>query len=156
VSLEDKKPTTPEAQTQPAQAPRVPQDRRESPPAPRKPARLRREPGGRPNAVLVRLSDEEKAQICDRAAAHGVSVPRFMLESSLAESPDSLARRRMLAAEFLGARRLVARLGAELDELVEATRSGQSPPGLESAVRAVSEAAARLEAAVARLDEGRS
>lgn len=125
--------------------------------ADRRRARLRREPGGRPHAVLVRLSDREKEQISARAEAQGVSVPRFLVESALTASPDSLAQRRMRAAEFLGVRRVVARLGTNLEEMVRAAEeTGERPPGLEEALQSVVRVAARLEEAAEHLGGART
>ena len=63
--------------------------------------RLRRRPGGRQRVVGVRLSPEEEAWIVPRAAAEGLSVQRFLVESALPEGRPSLLARRALCREFL-------------------------------------------------------
>jgi hypothetical protein len=67
--------------------------------------RLRRRPGGRQRVVGVRLSPEEEASIVPRAAAEGLSVQRFLVESALPEGRPSLLARRALCREFLAVAR---------------------------------------------------
>jgi hypothetical protein len=67
--------------------------------------RLRRRPGGRQRVVGVRLSPEEEAWIVPRAAAEGLSVQRFLVESALPEGRPSLLARRALCREFLAVAR---------------------------------------------------
>ena len=67
--------------------------------------RLRRRPGGRQRVVGVRLSPEEEAWIVPRAAAEGLSVQRFLVESALPEGRPSLLVRRALCREFLAVAR---------------------------------------------------
>ncbi len=67
--------------------------------------RLRRRPGGRQRVVGVRLSSEEEAWIVPRAAAEGLSLQRFLVESALPEGRPSLLARRALCREFLAVAR---------------------------------------------------
>jgi hypothetical protein len=67
--------------------------------------RLRRRAGGRQRVVGVRLSPEEEAWIVPRAAAEGLSVQRFLVESALPEGRPSLLARRALCREFLAVAR---------------------------------------------------
>jgi hypothetical protein len=67
--------------------------------------RLRRRPGGRQRVIGVRLSPEEEAWILPRAAAEGLSVQRFLVESALPEGRPSLLARRALCREFLAVAR---------------------------------------------------
>ena len=67
--------------------------------------RLRRRPGGRQRVVGVRLSPEEEAWIVPRAAAEGLSVQRFLVESAMPEGRPSLLARRALCREFLAVAR---------------------------------------------------
>ena len=55
--------------------------------------------------VGVRLSPEEEAWIVPRAAAEGLSVQRFLVESALPEGRPSLLARRALCREFLAVAR---------------------------------------------------
>ena len=45
--------------------------------------RMRRLPGGRRRVVFVRLSPDEEAWIVPKAAAEGLSVQRFLVESAI-------------------------------------------------------------------------
>jgi Mobilization protein NikA len=67
--------------------------------------RMRRLPGGRRRVVFVRLSPDEEAWIVPKAAAEGLSVQRFLVESALPEGRPSLLARRALCREFLAVAR---------------------------------------------------
>ena len=67
--------------------------------------RMRRLPGGRRTVVFVRLSPDEEAWIVPKAAAAGLSVQRFLIESALPEGRPSLLARRALCREFLAVAR---------------------------------------------------
>jgi hypothetical protein len=67
--------------------------------------RLRRRPGGRQRVVGVSLSPEEEAWIVPRAAAKGLSVQRFLVESALPEGRPSILVWRALSREFLAVAR---------------------------------------------------
>ena len=67
--------------------------------------RMRRLPGGRRRVVFVRLSPDEEAWIVPKAAAEGLSVQRFLVESAMPEGRPSLLARRALYREFFAARR---------------------------------------------------
>ncbi len=79
--------------------------------------RLRRRPGGRQRVVGVRLSPEEEAWIVPRAAAEGLSVQRFLVESALPEGRPSLLARRALCREFLAVARDLHGACANLNQL---------------------------------------
>src|SRR5271170_2925549 len=51
--------------------------------------RMRRLPGGRRRVVFVRLSPDEEAWIVPKAAAQGLSVQRFLVESAMPEGRPS-------------------------------------------------------------------
>jgi hypothetical protein len=100
--------------------------------------------------VLVRLSDAEKLQIQARAISAGVSMPRLLVEAALLGSAQTASERRALVAELLAARRLVAALGNNVNQLARVANStGQVPSELAAAAAAVARATARLDAAVA-------
>ncbi len=67
--------------------------------------RMRRLPGGRRRVVFVRLSPDEEAWIVPKAAAEGLSVQRFLVESALPGGRPSLLARRALCREFLAVAR---------------------------------------------------
>ena len=56
--------------------------------------RLRRRAGGRRRIVKVLLSPEEEAWVVPKAAAEGLSVQRFLVESAMPEGRPSLLARR--------------------------------------------------------------
>lgn len=114
--------------------------------------RQRRQPGGRRHKHTVRLSDEEQELIVARAAAAGVSVPRLLVESALAGDAQTASERRALTTEFLGARRLLAAVGNNVNQLaMAANATGEIPPEIGATLHAVARVTARLEAAVADL-----
>ncbi|MEU9019213.1 plasmid mobilization relaxosome protein MobC [Actinomadura sp. NPDC048394] len=120
---------------------------------PRKTARLTRAPGGRQNVVKVLLTDEEKVRIAARAKVAGVSVQRLMIEAALAGDEQTASERRGLVDEFTGARRLVAAIGRNLNQLTRAANAtGELPPELSATMHATAQALARLNAATERLD----
>ena len=55
--------------------------------------------------MFVRLSPDEEAWIVPKAAAEGLSVQRFLVESALPEGRPSLLARRALCGEFLAVAR---------------------------------------------------
>ena len=61
--------------------------------------------GGRRRIVKVLLSPEEEAWVVPKAAAEGLSVQRFLVESAMPEGRPSLLARRALYREFFAARR---------------------------------------------------
>jgi hypothetical protein len=67
--------------------------------------RMRRLPGGRRRVVFVRLSPDEEAWIVPKAAAEGLLVQRFLVESALPGGRPSLLARRALCREFLAVAR---------------------------------------------------
>lgn len=117
--------------------------------------RLRRQPGGRRHTVWVRLSDREKAQLEERAKAGGVSVPRLLVESALLGDAQTAGERRQAIAELLGARRMVAAVGNNLNQLTRtANATGELPPQLGATLHAAFRVLQRLDAAAAPFDRG--
>lgn len=111
--------------------------------------RLRRHPGGRRNVVKVLMTDAEAAAVRDRAAQVGVSVPRLLVESALAGDARTVSERHALVEEFLGARRLVAAVSRNLNQLTVGLHStGRARPELETALHAAARTLARLDGAV--------
>ncbi|WP_051752891.1 plasmid mobilization protein [Streptosporangium amethystogenes] len=123
-------------------------------PARRPPVRQRREPGGRPHKHSVRMSDAEQAIVDARAGQAGVSVPRFLVEAGLAGDAASASQLRANAAELLAARRLVAAVGVNLNQLAKvANATGEVPAALEATMHATLRFLARLDAATALYGE---
>lgn len=116
----------------------------------RRSVRQRRLPGGRKNKVTVRLSDDEMTAIEDRADVAGISVPRLLVESALAGDARTASERRALINELLGARRLVAAVGNNLNQLTRhANATGELPPELSATLHAAARAIGRIETVTA-------
>lgn len=110
-------------------------------------ARQRRLPGGRRHGIYVRLSDQELQTLEDRAAAAGVSVPRLLVEAALAGDAQTASERRALVVELLGARRLTAAVGNNLNQLTRvANATGEVPPELSATLHATARAIGRIDA----------
>ena len=107
--------------------------------------RMRRLPGGRRRVVFVRLSPDEEAWIVPKAAAEGLSVQRFLVESAIPEGRPSLLARRALYREFFAARRDLHGACTNLNQLAHlGNQRREVPLGVERCV-------AELEAAMERL-----
>jgi len=116
-------------------------------------ARLVRREGGRRHQVKVRLSEEEYAAVGARAAAARVSVPRLLVEAALAGDAVTASERRALISELLAARRMVAAMGGNLNQLARmANTAGQVRPEVTAAAEAAQRAADRLAAAAAAVE----
>jgi Bacterial mobilisation protein (MobC) len=125
-----------------------------SQPALRPPVRQRREQGGRPRKHSVRMSDVEQAIVEARAGQAGVSVPRFLVEAGLTGDAATASQLRANAAELLAARRLVAAVGVNLNQLAKvANATGAVPAALEATMHATLRFLARLDAATALYGE---
>jgi hypothetical protein len=107
--------------------------------------RMRRLPGGRRRVVFVRLSPDEEAWIVPKAAAEGLSVQRFLVESAMPEGRPSLLTRRALYREFFAARRDLHGACTNLNQLAHlGNQRREVPMGVEGCV-------VELEAAMERL-----
>jgi len=100
------------------------------------------------------MSDAEQAIVDARAGQAGVSVPRFLVEAGLAGDAASASQLRANAAELLAARRLVAAVGVNLNQLAKvANATGEVPAALEATMHATLRFLARLDAATALYGE---
>lgn len=116
--------------------------------------RRRRVQGGRSKRVVVRLTEEEHSVLVERAAAAGVSVPRFLIECGLDPTGVSPAERRAKFATFMAVRRTLAGAATNLNQLARwANTEHQWPVGAAPAADAVAVAAARLEVAIGELEQ---
>jgi hypothetical protein len=109
--------------------------------------RMRRLAGGRKRVVFVRLSPEEEAWIVPKAAAEGLSVQRFLVESALPGGRPSLLARRALYREFFAARRDLHGACTNLNQLAHLGNQRREIP------TGVGCSAAEVEAAMVRLVE---
>ncbi|MBP1782710.1 hypothetical protein J3R08_002560 [Micromonospora sp. HB375] len=123
-------------------------------PAPPRKARHRaHQRPARPHAMLLRLSDEEKAAIDAAAAAAGLTPTGYAAKAAVAattagQAPsDAIGDLRGLQHELFAARRAVAMFGNNVNQAAAAFHAtGQLPDWTTDAVRLCA-------AAVARLDE---
>ena len=107
--------------------------------------RLRRRAGGRRRIVKVLLSPEEEAWVVPKAAAEGLSVQRFLVESALPEGRSSLLARRALYREFFAARRDLSGACTNLNQLADLGNQRRAvPTGVEASVADVKAAMERL------------
>ncbi|GAB2868601.1 hypothetical protein GCM10022221_81970 [Actinocorallia aurea] len=114
--------------------------------------RLERHPGGRKHAVKVLLSDEERAELVERAEEARLSVPRLLVESALAGGRRTASERRGLVAEFLAVRRLVAAIGNNVNQLARAANAtNRTPAELPVVLDALKRVLDRLDGTVAAL-----
>jgi hypothetical protein len=116
--------------------------------------RRRRAVGGRQRQLLVRLTDAEHSELQARASGAGVSVQRLLVESVLARDGITPAERRALYATLLAARRTLAGVANNLNQLTRWTHAHETAhPDIDTAIETVEDAAARLVAAVAAVDD---
>lgn len=115
--------------------------------------RQRRAAGGRRRAFLVRVTDAQHQALIERASGIGVSVPRLMVEASLAGDGQTVSERQGLVVELSVAKRLTAAIGNNLNQLARAVNAtGERPDELSVTLEATRRVMGRLEAAVRALD----
>lgn len=113
---------------------------------------------GRPHAVLVRLSAEEK-RLIDTAAEAAQLTPtgytaKAALEAAAAgQAPAAVGDLRELQHELFAARRAVNMFGSNVNQAAAAYNgTGDLPDWVADAVRLCAAAVARLDAVTERLD----
>jgi len=119
--------------------------------------RQRREEGGRRHRPTVKLSDREYAVISARAESLGISVPRLLVESAMAGSVQPVTERHALYSQLIAARRTLAALGNNLNQIARAANSGAAvPPEVAAAAAHVIAAVGRVDLVAGQLFSGRS
>ncbi len=109
---------------------------------------VRRE-GGRRKVVFVRVADDEHDRLAAKAGEVGLSIPRLLVESALAEGTVTGTERRAEMVELFEVRRLLATVANNVNQLARlANTAGEVPVGqrLETAVEDVKEIVGRLRA----------
>ncbi|WP_346012318.1 plasmid mobilization relaxosome protein MobC [Streptomyces sp. SID3343] len=105
----------------------------------------------------TRLDDEELALICAAAAACGMTPAGFLAHAALAAARDLnataavVAGERELVAELFAARRHLAHIGTNLNQVAKVLNSGGPAPHTDAVLTAVVNAVARLDAVTDRL-----
>jgi hypothetical protein len=88
--------------------------------------------------VKVLLSPEEEAWVVPKAAAEGLSVQRFLVESAMPGGRPSLLARRALCREFFAARRDLHGACTNLNQLAHLGNQRRAvPTGAEGAITEV-------------------
>lgn len=112
--------------------------------------------GGRTKAHLVRTTEAEAAALAARAAAVGVSVPRLMVESALADPGRSqtTAQRHEAMVELLALRRLMAGLANNANQVARhANATGEVPSETAAVMAAARRTAGRIDEVLAGLSD---
>lgn len=82
--------------------------------------------GGRVGDHRVKVSAEEEAALVKRASELGVTVPRLLVESALAENDGKTAvERRDELAELFHMRKLLASVSNNVNQIARAANAGQ-------------------------------
>jgi Bacterial mobilisation protein (MobC) len=109
--------------------------------------------GGRVIAHKVKVLADQEARLQGLAAEQGVSVSRLLVESALAGDGWTSAQRRELVRQLLAARRDLAGLATNVNQLARwANTVERFPRDARERVGRIDEAIARLERAVAGLE----
>lgn len=112
-------------------------------------SRRAREPARRQVVQKLKLTEGERDRLRVRAGELGVSVPRLLVESALAEGTVTGTERRAEMVELFELRRLLATVANNVNQLARlANTLGEVPVGqrLEDAVADVEEIVGRLRA----------
>lgn len=109
--------------------------------------------GGRKHQHAVKVTPEEEALLLQRALALGVTVPRLLVESALAdERGETVTERRNAAAELFGVYRLLGTIANNVNQMAKATNAtGEVQRELSSTMAAVRRVADRIDAVLDEL-----
>ncbi|MGW2404086.1 plasmid mobilization protein [Streptomyces sp. NPDC001739] len=119
--------------------------------------RRTRQPRQRDRIRTVRLTQQELDTISAGAKAAGLTVAGFLSHSALAAARDldasaaQVAGERQLVAEFFAARRHLAQVGNNLNQVAKTLNSGGEAPQAEAVLDVVRRATLRVQEAVTRL-----
>ncbi|MFE3197799.1 plasmid mobilization protein [Embleya sp. NPDC059237] len=111
----------------------------------------------RPHQKSTRLDDDELALISAAAAACGMTPAGFLAHAALAAARDlnttaaAVAGERELVTELFAARRHLAQVGNNLNQIAKLLNSGAEAPHAATVLTAVMNAVTRLDAATDRL-----
>jgi hypothetical protein len=109
--------------------------------------------GGRRVVRKVRVTAVENGRLAQLAAAQGVSVPRLLVEAALASDGWTPSQRRELVRQLLAARRDLAGLATNVNQLARwANTAGRFPRDAAEHVSRIDEAIAVVEQAVVGLE----
>jgi hypothetical protein len=119
---------------------------------PERMARLRRAPDGRNRVIFVRVTDEEDAEIRQRAVMHRRSAQRFLIETAVSGSARVSAERSRAQRDAEMARIGLARLSNNVNQLAKWANTNHALPArfydliddLDRAVKSVEQTALEL------------
>lgn len=101
--------------------------------------RDRSKSGRRPLTVQVRVSEEERSELAEQAAAQGVSIQRYLLECAAAVRSggipvETASARQEWIASVLGLRRLLATVANNVNQVAKVANAGGLPMAQREAV----------------------
>ena len=110
------------------------------------------ERGGRKEYIKVWCSPEEKAAVVVKAEQQGVTPPRLLFESAMAQPGETAFDRRNLAQELLGIRTLLGAVSNNVNQIARhANATGEFPDDAAAAVTAARRLMARIDEAVVQV-----
>jgi hypothetical protein len=109
--------------------------------------------GGRERRFYVKASDAEAERLLELAAGAGVSVPRLLVESTLAGGRGSVGERAAVLAELVALSRALGRVGVNVNQIARATNAtGEMHEQTVDTLAVVREVGERIAATLAVLD----
>jgi hypothetical protein len=94
--------------------------------------RLPNVPGGRSKSYLVSASDDEAVALAALADAHGVTVPRLLLESALAAGGETPSERRGLVVLLHHLDRQISGIAVNVNQAARRANVGDGFPVVEA------------------------
>lgn len=112
--------------------------------------------GGRRSRFDVKTSPEDAARLRALAAAAGITVPRFLVEAAFADLGETATDRTEKLTEFLRARRLMAAVSNNLNQLTKAANAtGEVHEDLQLTLARVRHVADQIDEALTGLNGNR-
>lgn len=120
--------------------------------------RQERRPGEpRPYVHKVKVTEEQERQLLLLAAQYGnVSVPRLLVDSTLAGGVEAATRKGELAGELYRITRFLGKVGVNVNQIARATNATQEKqPETFAAMEAIARVCGRLDVLLDDLEGGR-
>lgn len=110
--------------------------------------------GGRKHSHRVLVTPEEEERLAARATAEGVTVPRLLIESALAEYGETASQRRALMVELFRVNRLLGSIANNVNQIARHANAGDEfPADAAAAVAAVRRICVRVDEVIAAVAE---